>query len=322
LWNEFFFSAPQLKRDSLGGAAAGTAAVTTTMPSRPSLPTVNRFLSAEFCGTFIDDSGTPGQSSPSEHLHPGRKTWVALVLEAHHVATVYREMPGALSELARHVNANEFHAVDIYGGTGEFASASLNIRLAFLESLAYLFATYRFPVLVQTFSPANVAEHEPVLSAAGTIGPFDFTSATDAGLLLLIRQVREYLAQQPQSFQEPCVLVADEGRCKAGAFVPVPPFASFAIHGGLFFESSRAVFPLQLADFAAFSINRTQWLLSKQHRTDLDNWILCLFSTFSSCFVNLPKLRGNADTWTPDDFDDFQENDRGSKGLKPKPPPA
>src|SRR5438093_343748 len=74
-------------------------ALTTTMPSQPSLPTVNRLLSAEFCGAFIDDSGTPGQSSPSEHLHPGRKTWVALVLEAHHLATVYREMPGALSEL-------------------------------------------------------------------------------------------------------------------------------------------------------------------------------------------------------------------------------
>src|ERR1043165_7889499 len=103
-------------------------------------------------GAFIDDSGLPGLSSTPEHLHPQRKSWVAVVVPPHQMGEVLQEFPRALDELKRVTGATEFHFADIYAGRKEFAKdkVGLQVRLSIFRFMAYIFTTYELPILVQT----------------------------------------------------------------------------------------------------------------------------------------------------------------------------
>lgn len=58
------------------------------------------------------------------------------------------------------------------------------------------------------------------------------------------------------------------------------------VGGAVLFASSRLVHPVQLADFAAFVLNRWQLLRVKAELTDLDRTLLEILSPVTKCFVN------------------------------------
>lgn len=53
------------------------------------------------------------------------------------------------------------------------------------------------------------------------------------------------------------------------------------------FADSKAVPPLQLADFAAFSMNRMQLLRVKKSLSALDKQMLAILSPLAPCFQNI-----------------------------------
>lgn len=280
-----------------------------------SFPSDDVLTSGHYCGVFIDDTGTPGQSSPSPHLDPSRKTWVALVLSSSQLATVYREFPGVLQELHRQLGVSEFHATELLSGKGLLRGVPIAKRFAVFEFLAHIFASYQFPLLVQTAGERTIADHEESFNKLGTIGPFDFTSPPDAGLLLLILKVRRYLREGAALYSAPGLIAIDEGRMTDGAFIPAPGLADFTHHRGIFFRNSASTFPIQLADFAAFGLNRMQWLMAKADRTEREKIELTILADASFNCVNLPKMPIDLATWKGADFDKFHVEDRLAKGL-------
>src|SRR6058998_3794205 len=95
--------------------------------------TVDEVATARGSCVLIDDSGTPDPPASTTHLHPDRKTWVAVLLTPGHFSEVVDQMPGACEELANVVGTREFHFTDIYGGTAAFRDVPLSLRLTLFD---------------------------------------------------------------------------------------------------------------------------------------------------------------------------------------------
>ncbi len=247
-------------------------------------------------GVFVDDSGSPGASSA---LDSERKTWVAVVLNSEQVAEVLAQMPGALQELRARTGASEFHFTDIYSGKAPFKDIPLDLRLGLFRFMAFLFRTYQLPILVQTFTPAEVAD----LHARGLqprVPPFDMSRVTDCALCFLLIRVKWFLERELRAPVAARVFV-DEGFKKNGLALSLPMWSSTFADGLVCFARSESVLPLQLADFAAFGLNRTQMLLAKPHLSELDEHLLRILEPLAPLYKNISAgpvdpsaLRGKA----------------------------
>lgn len=239
-------------------------------------------------GVFIDDTGSPGQKTPN--LHPERKSWVAVIVSPDQMPEVLKEFPGAIQELYNVIGAKEFHFSDLYSGKGEFKGVNLQARLGIIEFMAYLFNRYRFPLLVQTLDP-NLLENVRK-RAEGQLpkksGPFNLTKQEDTALIFLLIRVKNYLNEKPGS----CTarIFVDEGYKRNGISICISDWKSVFADGLICFARSSSLLPLQLADFAAWSLNRQQILMNKKNLTPLDKSLLRILSSVSWNYVNIPVV--------------------------------
>ena len=81
----------------------------------------------------------------------------------------------------------------------------------------------------------------------------------------------------------------DEGYKKNGVAIQICTFESAFVDGLVCFASSASILPLQLADFAAFALNRTQLIIGKQKRTSIDNRLLEVLSPIAWNYQNIDK---------------------------------
>ncbi len=240
-------------------------------------------------GVFIDDTGSPGLDTPG--LNMNRKTWVALIIPPHQMSEVMEQLPGALSYLKEMgINDPEFHFKDILAGKGDYKKVDLQVRLAIFRFMAHIFAQYKFPALVQTFDPINSAEVLASSSFPKSFGPLQFSRHDDLALIFLLLRVRQYLQEQTAGSKSACVVV-DEGRLKEGQSIVLPGLAPEFLHGAILFASSRKVKPVQLADFAAFALNKWQLLRVKPELNDIDKTLLEIFSPIGENFINAEKMK-------------------------------
>lgn len=236
-------------------------------------------------GVFIDDTGSPGLMTPG--LHPQRKSWVAVLVPPHQTAEVMDQLPNALSCLEElGLQDPEFHFTDIWSGKGEFAKLDLQQRLGIFRLMAHIFATYRFDVLVQTFDPENAADVRSRAEWPDSFGPLKLSNYEDLALIFALLRVRAHLKSLKGGGATACVVV-DEGRLPSGKAIVLPGLAPTFVAGAVLFASSRLVHPIQLADFAAFVMNRWQLLRVKDNLTELDKTLLEVLAPIVERFVNL-----------------------------------
>jgi hypothetical protein len=248
-----------------------------------------------YYGIFVDDTGSPGLTH-SSHLHPERKSWVAVVIPPNSSKEVLEQMPGAIEELRISTGAKEFHFADIYAGRKDFKGVDLQLRLAVFRFMAHMFAVYKFPVIVQTIDPINVADIHKRASLPKRIGPFNFTKPTDLSLFFLLVRVKWFLQEGNASERALARVFVDEGFQKNGAAIKMPTFKDCFADELVCFARSDTVFPIQMADFAAFCLNRTQLILAKPELSDLDRHVLEILSPMAWNYVNLPRVSLNE--WT------------------------
>lgn len=246
-------------------------------------------LKGETFGVFIDDTGSPGNKAVPRYLHPDRKSWVAVIVEPHVVPGVLEGMADCVTELARLPGVSEFHAADIYSGKGPYRQMPLEARLTIFEAVARVFASYRIPVLVQTLDPATLVRVRSREALPNRLGPFDLTAHDDLALLLLLGRVYNHVRETRRSGESRARVFVDEGRMKSGTIIQLPWVADVLADGLVCFADSKTIQPLQLADFAAFCLNRSQILIGRQARSDVDWRFLLLFEQMVQSFVNLAK---------------------------------
>ena len=107
----------------------------------------------------------------------------------------------------------------------------------------------------------------------------------------------------------------DEGRGKSGQKFAVKFFRSYKSAFSSHYQSSRIEPLLQIADFLAFSINRSTYLATKAKRSEVDTWFLNLVGEMGIDCDDLAKHITNVD-FTVRDFDAFHREDRLRKGLQ------
>jgi hypothetical protein len=246
-----------------------------------------------FHGVFVDDTGSPGLGSADKRLHPERKTWVAVICSPDNVAEVLDQMPGSLEELRKVTGATEFHFTDIYAGKGQFRGTNPSLRIALFEFMAHMFLLYNFPILVQTLDPVTVEEVRGRGNFPKRLGPFNLMKQEDLALFCLLVRVKTFLKENATAAGPWARVFVDEGYKKNGAMLVMPSLRECFVDGFVCFAKSNAVFPIQLADFAAFCLNRTQLILAKENITEFDRTLLEILSPIAWNYRNIAKVTMN-----------------------------
>ena len=239
-------------------------------------------------GVFIDDTGSPGLRTPG--LHEQRKSWVAVIVPPHQASEVMDQLPSALSFLQElGIKDPEVHFTDIWAGKGEFKKLDLQQRLGIFLFMSYIFTPYRLPVLVQTFDPENASDVQRRADWPERLGPLKFSDHEDLALIFVLLRVRMHLKAIEGGNATACVVV-DEGRLASGSAIVLSGLAPTFVAGAVLFASSRLVHSIQLADFAAFVMNRWQLLRVKENLSDLDKTLLEIVSPVAECFINIDSV--------------------------------
>ena len=241
-------------------------------------------------GVFIDDTGSPGLANTPAHLSSARKTWAAVIVPKSEIAEVWSQLPDALSELRRLTGATEFHFADIYMGRREFKDVPLETRLAIFGFMAYIFRTYNFPVIVQTLDPQTLRDIRGRADFPERLGPFNLAKHEDLALFFLLLRVNWHLQRHYPEHNRLASVFVDEGYKKNGAAIRLPSLEQVFSDGLICFAKSDTILPLQLADFAAFCLNRSQLLLGKPELSDLDRQLLGIIQGIVWNYQNIPKI--------------------------------
>ena len=257
-------------------------------PNSKTINLATELRSGRHYGVFIDDTGSPGLITPG--LHGKRKSWVAVLVPPHQTAEVMDQLPSALSFLQELGLKNpEFHFTEIWGGRGEYCKLDLQQRLSIFRFMVNIFSTYRFKVLVQTFDPDNAADINNRANWPDHFGPLQFSNHEDLALIFTLLRVHLHLKELDGGNATACVVV-DEGRLPSGNAIVLTGLAPTFCAGAILFASSRLVHPIQLADFAAFVMNRWQLLRVKDSLSELDKTFLEIVSPIAECFVNIDAV--------------------------------
>ena len=249
----------------------------------------DEMLAGKASGVFIDDSGSPGLKDTPYGLHPDRKTWVAVILLPDHATEVMEQMPKMLAELKRLTGANEYHWVDIFGGRHDFKGVDPEIRFGLIGAMAEILGQREFPILVQTLDPVSMRAVRAQGQFPDRISKFNLRKHEDFALFLLLTMVKSHLKQFPEPERVPAHVFIDEGFLKRGQALQLPSFDPIFSGGLLCSADSSSVFPIQLADFAAFCLNRSQLILGKEKKSENDIRFLRLIEPMAPNYINLER---------------------------------
>lgn len=242
-------------------------------------------------GIFIDDTGSPGLTDTPPNYIPGRKSWVAVIIQPDQMSEVLEQFPGALHQLKELTGATEFHFTDIYSGRKEFKGVDLQVRLTIFEFMAFIFSRYKFPIVVQTFDHETLADlrKRSENQIPDRIPPFDLTQVEDTALFFLLLRLKWFMEKTPMFPHIRGRVFIDEGFKKNGVVLKIPTFQKVFCDGLVCFGNSSDIMPIQLADFAAFALNRTQLIGGLEKRNSLDQCLLKILSQFSFNYLNIDQ---------------------------------
>jgi hypothetical protein len=249
---------------------------------------LQRLVAGNHFGVFIDDTGSPGMANTPDKLHPDRKTWVAVVVPPGQVLLVTAAITEMLEPL-RELGVSECHFADIYSGKGPFRKElPSELRSTLFQFFADVICVHDLAIYVQTFDPETHAKNAGSWPQLPKIASsFDMQRHEDAALWFLLVRVRDHLLSNRTSTDQRAMVFLDEGLKKADTCVEVDVLDDVFLDGHLLFGSSAAVPLLQVADFAAFCLNRTQLIIrKKEKRSDFEISLLRMLEPLAEQFKN------------------------------------
>lgn len=276
---------------------------------------------------YVDDSGNPGADSGSDFLSSSRKSWTAVIVPstvAEHVSTA---MGIFLAGVQEEFGADELHFMEIYGGKGAWKNVSVEKRIDIFDHMRMIVEGFQLPIIHQTVSEETFADHHQAFSNMKRANGawWNIKDIAHFGFLLLCSQVSHHLKnfqqKSPSDFSLPFPLLVDEGIAKSGTDISLPNWGD-AIEGPVArFRDSKDVPGIQIADFVAFAIARTQWIMVHQKLGKATKEGDLRFLTLTSGFnlLNLPMLRFSPENLSKDAYEFALSRDRQKKGLTPRP---
>lgn len=275
----------------------------------------------------IDDAGTPGADSGSDFLSQTRKSWTAVIIPSSIAHEISEMMDIFLAGVTSEFGVQELHFTDIYSGRGAWKGVAIAKRIEIFELMKGVVESRALPIVHQTVSEETFNDHQESFSRIKRV-PGSWWNIKDVshfGFLVLCsnisKHLRELSAQHPQDFKLPLPTFVDEGIAKAGASIALPNWGNVIEGQKALFENSKDRPELQIADFAAFSISRTQWVMMQQELgkpvSRGDQEFLKTTSKFN--ILNLPRVAFSIDNISREGFEFVLSRDRLEKGLPSRP---
>ncbi len=275
----------------------------------------------------IDDAGNPGAESGSEFLSETRKSWTAIIIPSSVAGDVSTAMDIFLAGVSSEFKAAELHFTDIYSGRGVWKGVEIAKRIEVFEIMAGIMESFALPVIHQTASAETLNDHHQVLSqirrAPGAW--WDIKDIAHFGFLLpcsnLSKHLRKLHTECPHDFELPLPAYVDEGLAKAGTCIDLPNWGDVIEGQKVLFCNSGENVGIQIADFAAFTISRTQWIIVQQKlRESVSKGdMLFLKTTGRLNILNLPMIGFSADNLSRESYEFTLSRDRREKGLPARP---
>jgi len=274
---------------------------------------------------YVDDSGNPGADSGSAYLPSSRKSWTAVIVPTVIADNVKAAMDIFLAGVRQDFGADELHFTEIWSGKGPWKGISTSKRAEMIGLMAGLMSSFSLPIVQQTVSEQTLDDHPDFRASleGERVGDWKLDDISHLGLLLLCssvaRHVREMKVAGPDEFNLPFPLYVDEGMLPAGGSKRLPNWSDVIEGPEAHFRRSTDVSGIQLADFAAFIITRTQWEAVKRAPGPVfqpaEDVILRAAAGLN--ILNLPTIRTTPSQLGREKYDEWLAKDRKVKGLRP-----
>ena len=277
-------------------------------------------------GIYIDDAGNPGASSPSKFFPESKKSWCGVIIPSKISNEISTAMSIFLNGVKMDYGVEELHFTDIYSGRGAWKSVSVKKRIEVFDLMSLLCTSYNLLVFYQTWSKEFKSDHKEFIEAVKEFDRefWDMESVAHFGLILLLVRLKEgmrELRKSTKDFNECFQVYIDEGIAKAGSSIQIPLKGQDIFEQNLYFDSSKNNFGIQIADFLAFIISRSQWLMMKKKAgnefSEADRHILSINSKLNHWTLGLIKV--NEATFSKEGLEFLMMRDRQNKGLLPVP---
>ncbi|HTU21061.1 MAG TPA: DUF3800 domain-containing protein [Gemmataceae bacterium] len=258
----------------------------------------SQLCSGNHYGIFIDDTGSPGMPSTPAKLHPERKSWVAVVVPPERIRALSEEFAEVIEALRSDLGMSEYHFAEIWSGKGPFRAVPMDERLVIFQMFADILYIHELLIYIQTFDPET---HGAAITGWPELPKiaecFDLQCHEDAALWFLLVRVRDHILAERSSGHQRAMVVLDEGVRKSAYSVEIDILDDVFLDGLLLFASSSTAPLLQLADFAAFCLNRSQIIIRKEKRSDIEIALLRILEPLVPQYKNCsPKLGWAANT--------------------------
>ena len=278
-------------------------------------------------GIYIDDAGTPGADSGSDYLPEDRKSWAAVIIPRSVANDVEQAMNIILAGIKQDFGANELHFTEIYSGRGAWRGRSVVDRLEIFRLTNRIMSGFQIPIVYRTTSKSTLADHQNYFEQwkrkPGSW--WNVEDLTHLSLLFMFVTLNDELKQlnkaSPTDFPLPLKTYVDEGIAQAGRNITLPRTSSFIEGEKLNFAKSEDQIGLQLADYAAFVISRSQWIMAKKRDNEKiphgDSEFLK--SNQGLNILNLSLIGKTPESFSYKDFEALMAADRVNKGLPERP---
>lgn len=274
---------------------------------------------------YFDDTGNPGTDPLSPFLSETRKSWAGVIVPR----TISESLYAAMDIFARGIRddfgAEELHFTDIYSGRGVWKSVELHRRIEIFDLMSLVCSKFDLPIIYQTWSEEFANDHKSLKYPYNYKKNFwDTSNIGHFGLILAIMQARdviENLRSQSGDFADEFQIYVDEGLAKAGVNIALPIKKQGVFSNNIRFLSSQESAGLQIADFAAFTIARSQRIMmSKTAGQDFsraDRHILSIVEKLNHWTLDLMAV--DPISASKEGYEFLLMRDRMNKGLKKKP---
>jgi hypothetical protein len=277
-------------------------------------------------GIFIDDSGNPGAKSPSKFLPESRKSWCAVVIPSKISDGVSTAMSIFINGVKKDYNVPELHFTDIYSGRGSWKSVSVEDRIKVFDIMGSLCISFNLPIFYQTWGKEFKNDHSVYFELLKKIDMefWDFQKIDHFGLFLLLVRLKEGLKDLRSvnnDFNGSFHVYVDEGIAKAGNSFQIPCKQDGVFEKMVNFVSSENNVGIQIADFAAFIISRSQWIGMKKKGGTMfskaDKHILSINAKLNHWTLEFMKVTDS--TFSKEGLEFLMMRDRQKKGLRTIP---
>jgi hypothetical protein len=263
----------------------------------------------------IDDTYGPTISTGSQYVTGNRRTNVGVAFPDADVIYIREQISNCLEWIKSEfsIEPEEFHFVEIYNRKSPWDKLPDGKNLDIFEFFASIYTQYNWKVFIQTIDNRTLKDHG-IEKIKSKINQFNLEKPSDLSLLWLLIKIKSFYSNTAEDLN----IVIDEGLGKPNSSVGTEIFHDYPNKYNGEFQCSHKEPLLQLADFLAFTVNRSTHLYMKKNRTEIDDWFLMMFSNMNINSDDLLKtnISSELSDFTVSSFDKLHENDRESKGIK------